>query len=96
MHPLLVLHSCLKDLESKMDQPSTLKFVERMSQQLESLDSVFKEQHYKLVDLINNDETLQKEQQILDDHNNEVTYLAILIQDLHSLTLRVQLLTKLL
>ena len=53
-----------------------------MSQKLESLDSDFKEQRYRLVDIIDDDETLQKVQQILDDHDDEVAILAIRIQDL--------------
>ena len=64
-----------------MNQPSMLKIVKLMSQQLESLD-YYKEQHYRLVNIIDDDETLQKEQQILDDHDDEVATLAIRIQDL--------------
>ena len=48
-----------------------------MLQKLESLDSDFKEQHYRLVYITDDDETLQKVQQILDDHNDELAILAI-------------------
>ena len=69
------LFTCLKDLESKADQPTTLDLAQQMSKKLESLDSDFKLHHYALIDLIDDIESMLKEQDILDGHDDETAIL---------------------
>ena len=75
----------LKDLETKVDQPTTLDLAHRMSQKLDSLDSEFKVHHYALVDIIDDDDLSSKEQETLDEHDDEIAELAIRIKKLISL-----------
>ena len=70
------LSSRLKDLESKVEQPTTLDHAQRMSKKLDTLDSEFKVHHYALIDLIDDDESLGKEQAALDEHDDDVAALA--------------------
>ena len=70
----------LKDLESKVDQPTTLDPAQRMTQKLNTLDSEFKTHHYALINLNDVEESLQKEQDALDEHDDDVTALAVRIQ----------------
>ena len=74
------LYTRLRDLESKADQPSILDLMRQMSQKLESLDSDFKFHHYPLIDLINNTESMLKEQDILDGHDDEMATLSTCIK----------------
>ena len=76
------LFTRLKDLESKADQPTTLDLARQMSQKLESLDSDFKLHHYALIDLIDNTESMLKEQDILDGHDVEMATLSTRIKRL--------------
>ena len=73
------LSTHLKDLESKADQPATLDLARQMSQRLESLDSDFKLHHYTLID---DAETMLKEQDILDGHDDEMATLSTRIERL--------------
>ena len=75
----------LKELETKVDQPTTLDLARRMTKKLDSLDSDFKVHHYALVDIIEGDELSSKEQETLDEHDDEVAELAIRIERLISL-----------
>ena len=76
------LFTRLKDLESKADQPTTLDLARQMSQKLESLDSDFKLHHYALIDLIDDTESMLKEQDILDGHDDEMATLSTRIKRL--------------
>jgi len=58
------LSTRLKELESKIEQPNTLELAQRIKQKLETQDSKFKVHHCALIDLIDDEETLQKEQDI--------------------------------
>ena len=62
-------------MESKADQPTTLDLARQMSQRLENLDSDFKLHHYPLIDLIDDTETILKEQDILDGHDDKMATL---------------------
>ena len=53
-----------------------------MSQKLESLDSNFKLHHYALIDLIDDTESMLKEQDILDGHDDEMATLSTRIKQL--------------
>ena len=59
----------LSEYEGKTDQPSTLDRAHHMSQRLNDLDSEFKCHHCVLVDLIDDEEGVLREQKILDEHN---------------------------
>ena len=76
------LFTRLKDLESKADQPTTLDLARQISQKLESLDSDFKLHHYALIDLIDDTESMLKEQDILDGHDDEMATLSTRIKRL--------------
>ena len=71
------LGSCLKELESKVEEPTTHDHAQRLATKLETLDAEFKTHHFSLIDLIDDDETLEKEQETLDQHDDDVTTLAV-------------------
>ena len=76
---IIRLFTCLKDLESKADQPAALNLTRQMSQKLESLDSDFKLHHYALID---DTESMLKEQDILDGDDDEMATLSTCIKRL--------------
>ena len=67
----------LKDLEGEHPEPKTLELAQRMSQKLSDLDSEFRTHHHALVDLIDDEEALAKEQETLDVHDDLVAELAV-------------------
>lgn len=73
----------LKDLESRPGNPSTLLLTREMLKKLESLSSDlssdFKTHHFALIDLLEEEEALEKEQEVLDEHDKPVTTLVIRI-----------------
>ena len=75
------LSTKLKELEEKSDHIS-LDLAKGMKQKLESLDAEFRKYHYGLIDLIDegDEETLLKEQEVLDNHDDEVATLATRIE----------------
>lgn len=72
------LGSRLKELESEVEEPTTHDHAQRLATRLETLDAEF----FSLIDLIDDDETLEKEQETLDQHDDDVTTLAVRIQQL--------------
>ena len=78
---IIRLGSRLKELESKVEEPTTHDHVQRLATRLETLDAEFKTHHFTLIDLIDDDETLE-EQETLDQHDDDVTTLAVRIQQL--------------
>ena len=58
----------LKDLESRPSDPSTLTLAQQMLKNVEMLNSDFKTHYLALIDLLEEEEALQKEQEILDEH----------------------------
>ena len=80
------LGSRLKELESKVEEPTTHDHAQRQTTKLETLDAKFKTRHFSLIDLIDDDETLEKEQETLDQHDDDVTTLAVRIQRLITLS----------
>ena len=56
---------------SKIEQPNTLELAQQMKQKLETLDLKFKVHHCALID---DQETLQKEQDTLDEHDEDRIY----------------------
>ncbi len=71
-----------RDLEARSEDPSTVDLALRLSQKLEKLDSEFKQRHFDLIDFIEDEDELEKEQEILDVHDDEVSYLAIALKQL--------------
>ena len=78
------LANCLRDLNSRVHESSTLSLAQKMKQRLESLDSDFKVQHFALIDTIHPDdeETLSKEQEVLDGHDDDITTLSVRVKQL--------------
>ena len=70
----------LGELEGAADQPSTLDVAQQLKKKLEDLVSEFKTHHYSLIDVIDDDHTLEAEQATLDKHDEDVTALTIRIQ----------------
>ena len=56
-----------------------------MSQKLVDLDSAFWIHHYALIDLIDDDESLVKEQDVLDTHDDLVAELTVCVKLTHRL-----------
>jgi len=72
----------IKDLEGKADQESTMSLAQQAKLRLEQLDSEFKAHHYGLVDAIDDEEALEQEQAILDEHDDNVSMLSLHVQQL--------------
>ena len=55
-----------------------------MSQKIESLDSEFRAHHFALIDVVpdEDEETLSKEQETLDKHDDDVAELAVRVERL--------------
>ena len=60
------LSSRLKEFESKVEEPTTHDHAQRLATKLEILDAEFKTHHFTLIDLIDDDETQEKEQETPD------------------------------
>lgn len=78
----------LEKLESQKDLPTTFDLAQSMVKKLETLDAEFRMHHYQLVDLIDESDvdTLLKEQEVLDGHDDKVAELTIRIQQLVTIT----------
>ena len=74
------LSNRIKELEGKVDQPSTFDLAKRDKDKLESLDSEFKVHHYAVVDVLDKPEDLAKEQEVLDEHDDSIAELTIRMQ----------------
>ena len=73
-----------KELECKTFDPTTLDLVQLMSRKLESLELKFKVHHHALIDILDDEEDLQMEQDLLNQHDEEMSLLAARIQRLIS------------
>ena len=74
----------LAQLNAKEDEPETSSHAWRMATRLEDLDAEFKIHHLALVDLIESDDELEKEQGVLDEHEDQVADLVVRIERLIS------------
>ena len=74
------LSNRLRDLEGELGEPKTPELAQRMSQKLSDLDSEFRSHHYALIDLIDEDKSLAKEQEVLDSHDDLVAELGVRIK----------------
>ena len=75
-------YSRLDELEAKAHDDDTLGFTQQAKLRLKQLDSEFKTHHYDLVDVINGEEALEREQAIFDEHDDHVALLSLRIQKL--------------
>ena len=74
------LSTRLKDLEGDGEGTKALELAKRMSQKLADLDSEFRTHHHAVVDLIDDEDTLAKEQETLDAHDDVVAELSVRIK----------------
>ena len=65
-----------------VEEPDTNDHAQRLSIKLETLDAEFKTHHFAVIDLIDDDGTLGREQETLDQHDDDVTSLAVRLQKL--------------
>ena len=79
---LTKLATRVKDLEGKADQEGTLDLANQAKLKLEKLDVDFKAHHFGLVDTIDEEATLEAEQEVLDQHDDYVVVLAVRIRQL--------------
>ena len=73
------LSTRLKDLEADTRQPAAIDHAQRMQQKLDTLDAEFRSHHHNVVDLTDNEDSLTKEQDILDEHDDIVAELSVTI-----------------
>ena len=74
----------VKELERNPRDPKTSDLAERTAKKLSELDTDFHAQHHALVDLIEGDEALEREQETLDAHDDLVTELSVQIKQIIS------------
>jgi hypothetical protein len=72
----------LQELESTSDQPNTPSHATQLATKLEVLDADFKSSHLQIVDLIEDEEDLEKEQDTLDQHDDKVADFQLRLQRL--------------
>ena len=65
------------ELETAVDQADTLDHAQRSLIRLESLNSEYKVHHFALIDLIEDEAVLQREQENLDNHDDIVSDLSV-------------------
>ena len=68
------------ELETAVDQADTLDHAQRSLIRLETLNSEYKVHHLALIDLIEDEAILQREQENLDNHDDIVSDLSVRIQ----------------
>ena len=72
----------LKDLENDATNPITLDLARGLTRKLDGLDADFRTHHHALIDLIDDEDTLQQEQATLDQHDDLVAELTARIEQL--------------
>ena len=77
------LRTKLSELEGALEQPGTVDAAKRLLARLEDLDKDFKVHHFAIVDLIEDEESLQGEQEAFDNHD-DVIQLWVRLQQLIS------------
>ena len=78
------LVSRLTELEEMPDQEAANRHAQRLSTRMSALDSEFKSIHFQLIDLIDVEDegTIEKEQDIMDKHDDDIDSLTIRVQGL--------------
>ena len=72
----------LKDLESDISQPAVVDHAQRMQRKLDSLDVDFRSHHRDIIDLTDDEDSLSKEQEVLDEHDDVIAELSVRISQL--------------
>ena len=67
------LHTRISDLETSPDTD----LARRLTTRLETLVAEFKVHHYSIIDLLEDEDALEREQEILHDHEDEVAQLIV-------------------
>ena len=70
----------IKELEGSDMEPSTLECAQCLSQKLTDLDAEFRTHHHMLIDIIDDEETFAKEQEMLDAHDDLVADFAVRVK----------------
>ena len=85
---LTKLGDTVGDLEVNSDKEDAAAHAKLLIDSLDQLDSDFKSFHFKVIDLIRDDDekTMDKEQEHLDRHNDSVTRLRLRLQPLVAAT----------
>ena len=78
------LVSRVKELEHQPRDSTTPDLADRMAKKLVELDADFRAQHHALIDLIEEEEALEREQETLDAHDDLVTELSVRIKQIIS------------
>lgn len=60
------------DLEAQEPGPTTLTHAQQLTKRLENLDSDFKTRHFAIINVIEDDEQLAEEQDVLNQHEDEL------------------------
>lgn len=71
----------LKELEEDAEQPWNLDHT-RQFILTKRLDEDFKKHHFELIDMIDDDDYLEREQAVLDKHDDDITSLSVRLQTL--------------
>ena len=74
----------LKDLEDEVGSDETLDLAQRMYQKLSHLDTEFQTHHNAVIDLIDDEEALVKEQEVLEAHDDLTTELLVQVKQVTS------------
>ena len=74
------LRSRLSELKGKTDELDSPSHARQMAQRLETLDSEFKNHHYAIIEALEREEDLIREQNVLDDHDEEIAQLSVFIE----------------
>ena len=72
----------LKDLEADVSQPATIDHAQTMQQKLDALDAEFQGHHHNVVDLTDSEDSLTREQDVLDENDDLVAELSVRIKQL--------------
>ena len=72
----------LKDLEASVSQPATIDHAQRMQQKLDTLDAEFRDHHHNIIDLTDSEDSLLREQDVLDEHDDLFADLSVRVKQL--------------
>ena len=72
----------LERTEETSEHPRTPDHAHQLLTKLQSLDEDFKRHHFELTDIVDGDDNLEKEQTVLNKHDNDVTSLLVRLQTL--------------
>ena len=77
-------HTRVAELEERVADPETLDHVKRLTRRLQALMEEFKVHHFSVIDLLDDEEDLAREQEIFDIEDEEVNSLSLRMERLIS------------